>query len=92
MDDDWRLVAQLAILHASVGGETHDKHSGHRREHDPEGLGDGGAGTLANVVSCPGAASCKLAITRSRGFGQLLADSLREQRELVAAAPEPEPA
>ena len=51
------------------------------------GLGTGGAGTLADVVSCPGAESCKLAITRSRGLGQLLADSLRELPELVAAAP-----
>ena len=51
------------------------------------GLGDGLAGTLADVVSCPGAESCKLAITRSRGLGQLLADSLREHPELVAAAP-----
>ncbi|HEV8630393.1 MAG TPA: nitrite/sulfite reductase, partial [Thermoanaerobaculia bacterium] len=51
------------------------------------GLGTGGAGTLADVVSCPGAESCKLAITRSRGLGKLLVDSLREQPELVAAGP-----
>jgi sulfite reductase (NADPH) hemoprotein beta-component len=50
------------------------------------GLGVGGARTLADVVSCPGAESCKLAITRSRGLGRLLADELAARPELVATA------
>jgi sulfite reductase (NADPH) hemoprotein beta-component len=51
------------------------------------GLAEGGADTVGDVVSCPGAESCKLAITRSRGLGQLLVDSLRDRPDLIAAAP-----
>jgi sulfite reductase (NADPH) hemoprotein beta-component len=50
------------------------------------GLAERGAGTLADVVSCPGAESCKLAITRSRGLGRLLVDAFAEQPGLAAAA------
>lgn len=51
------------------------------------GLGRAGAGTAARVTSCPGAESCKLAVTQSRGLGRLLEDHLRERPDLVAAAP-----
>jgi sulfite reductase beta subunit-like hemoprotein len=51
------------------------------------GLGRPGAGTLSDVTSCPGAESCKLAVTQSRGLGRALADHLQERRDLVAAAP-----
>jgi sulfite reductase beta subunit-like hemoprotein len=46
------------------------------------------AGTIADVTSCPGAESCKLAVTQSRGLGKFLGDHLREHPELVAAAPD----
>ena len=36
-----------------------------------------GAGTLADVTSCPGAESCRLAVTQSRGLGRLLARAPR---------------
>ena len=49
------------------------------------GLGLGGAGTIADVVSCPGAESCRLAVTQSRGLGQLLADHLRAQPDTAEA-------
>jgi sulfite reductase (NADPH) hemoprotein beta-component len=52
------------------------------------GLGLDGAGTLADVTSCPGAESCRLAITQSRGLGKLLGDHLREHPELVSIARE----
>lgn len=52
------------------------------------GLARGGAGTLADVVSCPGAESCRLAVTQSRGLGRLLADSLTDRPDLVAALPD----
>jgi sulfite reductase beta subunit-like hemoprotein len=52
------------------------------------GLGLSGANTLADVTSCPGAESCKLAVTQSRGLGRLLGDHLREHPEVVAAAPD----
>jgi len=50
------------------------------------GLGQGGAGTIADVTSCPGAESCRLAVTRSRGLGRLLEDHLRARPDLVEAA------
>jgi len=50
-------------------------------------LGLGGAGSLADVTSCPGAEACRLAVTQSRGLGKLLGDHLRERPDLVAAVP-----
>ena len=41
------------------------------------GLGLAAAGTIADVASCPGAESCRLAVTQSRGLGRLLEDHLR---------------
>jgi sulfite reductase beta subunit-like hemoprotein len=51
------------------------------------GLARGGAGTLADVTSCPGAESCRLAVTQSRGLGRLLSDELATRPDLVAAVP-----
>ena len=51
------------------------------------GLSRGGAGTVADVTSCPGAESCKLAVTQSRGLGRLLGDRLHSRPDLVAAVP-----
>jgi sulfite reductase (NADPH) hemoprotein beta-component len=50
------------------------------------GLGLSEAGTVADVTSCPGAESCRLAVTQSRGLGRLLENHLRERRDLVDAA------
>jgi sulfite reductase (NADPH) hemoprotein beta-component len=50
------------------------------------GLGLGEAGTVADVVSCPGAESCRLAVTQSRGLGRTLEDHLRARPDLIAAA------
>jgi sulfite reductase (NADPH) hemoprotein beta-component len=50
------------------------------------GLGEPGAGRLADVVSCPGAESCRLAVTQSRGLGRLLGESLRARPDLIQAA------
>ncbi len=44
------------------------------------------AGTIADVTSCPGAESCRLAVTQSRGLGRLIGDQLRLRPELVEAA------
>jgi sulfite reductase (NADPH) hemoprotein beta-component len=52
------------------------------------GLGAGGAGTAADVTSCPGAESCRLAITQSRGLGRLLTEELRARPDLVALGPD----
>ena len=50
------------------------------------GLGRDGAHTLSDVTSCPGAESCRLAVTQSRGLGKLLSDHLRDRPELPVAA------
>src|SRR6185503_6588533 len=50
------------------------------------GLGLAGAETIADVASCPGAESCRLAVTQSRGLGRLLEDHLRARPDLIAAA------
>ena len=50
------------------------------------GLGHHGAGTIADVVSCPGAETCRLAVTQSRGLGRLLGEHLRERRDIADAA------
>jgi sulfite reductase (NADPH) hemoprotein beta-component len=49
-------------------------------------LGLAEASTIADVTSCPGAESCRLAVTQSRGLGRLLEDYLRARPELLAAA------
>ena len=46
------------------------------------------AGTIADVTSCPGAESCRLAVTQSRGLGKLLGDHLRDRPDLIDAAPD----
>jgi sulfite reductase beta subunit-like hemoprotein len=50
------------------------------------GLGLAEAGTVADVTSCPGAETCRLAVTQSRGLGRLLEDTLRARPDLIAAA------
>jgi sulfite reductase beta subunit-like hemoprotein len=43
------------------------------------GLARSGAGTITDVTSCPGAESCRLAVTQSRGLARLIEDNLQEQ-------------
>ena len=50
------------------------------------GLASGGARTIADVTSCPGAESCRLAVTQSRGLADLLTSHLEGRQDLVAAA------
>lgn len=50
------------------------------------GLGQAGAGTAADVTSCPGAESCRLAVTQSRGLGRLLREHLAARADLVELA------
>ena len=45
-----------------------------------------GHGTIADVISCPGAESCRIAVTQSRGLGRLLGDHLREHPEIAEVA------
>ncbi len=48
------------------------------------GLGLAGADTPADVVSCPGAETCRLAVTHSRGLGRDLEARLRADPALAA--------
>jgi sulfite reductase beta subunit-like hemoprotein len=50
------------------------------------GLGLAEAATVADVASCPGAESCRLAVTQSRGLARLLEDHLRARPDLIEAA------
>jgi sulfite reductase (NADPH) hemoprotein beta-component len=50
------------------------------------GLGLAEAATVADVTSCPGAETCKLAVTQSRGLGRLLDEHLRARPDLIEAA------
>ena len=46
------------------------------------GLGAADADTVADVVSCPGAESCRLAVTQSRGLGRILTEYLDHQSRI----------
>jgi sulfite reductase (NADPH) hemoprotein beta-component len=50
------------------------------------GLGRADANTIADVTSCPGAESCKLAVTQSRGLGRELTRLFESRPDLVATA------
>ncbi len=49
------------------------------------GLALAGANTIADVTSCPGASSCKLAVTASRGLAGILTELLDRRPDLAAA-------
>jgi sulfite reductase (NADPH) hemoprotein beta-component len=51
------------------------------------GLSAPDAGTLGDVVSCPGAESCRLAVTQSRGLGRALTEHLSMRPDLVDLVP-----
>jgi sulfite reductase (NADPH) hemoprotein beta-component len=50
------------------------------------GLGLAGASRIEDVVSCPGAESCRLAVTQSRGLGRLLGEHLRDRLDVSDGA------
>jgi len=57
------------------------------RELVAAGLGQAGAMTLADVLSCPGASTCKIAVTNSKAIGFALTAELDARPDLVAQAP-----
>ena len=96
--EQFRLLADLAVAFGDgTVRTTHDQNfvlrwvpTGavrdlHRRL-AAAGLGLPGAGTAVDVTSCPGAEACRLAVTQSRGLGQLLREHLMAREDLVAAA------
>lgn len=50
-----------------------------------EGLAQPGAGTVADVTTCPGAESCNLAVTASRQVGAAIAERLEGDPSLATA-------
>ena len=50
------------------------------------GLGLAETGLPTNVTSCPGAESCRLAVTQSRGLGRTLHDALVARKDLAESA------
>ena len=50
------------------------------------GLARAGADTVVDVTSCPGASSCKLAVTASRGLASVLTEHLEARPALAAKA------
>ena len=67
----WVPIGELRELHRRLAAAS---------------LGLAEASTIADVTSCPGAESCRLAVTQSRGLGRLLEDYLRARPDLIAAA------
>ncbi len=69
----WVLVDEIASLHARVSAA---------------GLGLPGADTVLDVVSCPGAETCRIAVTQSRGLGKLVEAHLRATPRALALVPD----
>jgi sulfite reductase (NADPH) hemoprotein beta-component len=69
----WVLAEEVPALHLRLSAA---------------GLGLDGAGGPADVVSCPGAESCRLAVTHSRGLGQVLEEHVRAHPALAEQAPD----
>jgi sulfite reductase beta subunit-like hemoprotein len=51
------------------------------------GLAAPDAGKISDVVSCPGAESCRLAVTQSRGLGRLFTEHLSARPDIVDTVP-----
>jgi sulfite reductase (NADPH) hemoprotein beta-component len=53
------------------------------------GLHRDGAGSAADVVACPGADACRLAVTRTRGVARLVEERVRADGDEALSAPVP---
>lgn len=58
----WVRTSDVAALHARLSAA---------------GLARDGAGSPADVVACPGADACRIAVTRTRGIARLVDDAVR---------------
>src|SRR4051794_5826367 len=88
------LVHKYASDHARTTVEQNIVLRWVKNEHVPAlyeelkaiGLGDGGAGTIVDVVACPGTDTCKLGIASSRGLGGELRHRLAAKNATLDAA------
>jgi sulfite reductase (NADPH) hemoprotein beta-component len=83
-DGTMRVTVQQNVLYRWVKKESLDAFYARLTA---AGLGAPDALRLSDVVSCPGAESCKLAVTQSRGLGRVLTEHLSEHPELVDLVP-----
>jgi sulfite reductase (NADPH) hemoprotein beta-component len=79
-DGTVRLTMQQNVLFRWVGGECVAPLYERLLQ---AGLATPDAGTIGDVVSCPGAESCRLAVTQSRGLGRLLTEHLSARPDLI---------
>jgi sulfite reductase beta subunit-like hemoprotein len=79
-----RVTVEQNVLYRWVKKEDLD---GFYQRLAAAGLGTPDALRLSDVVSCPGAESCKLAVTQSRGLGRLLTEHLSGKPEIVDLVP-----
>jgi sulfite reductase beta subunit-like hemoprotein len=83
-DGSMRLTVEQNVLFRWVKRESIEPFY---RRLAAAGLGAPDAGRLSDVVSCPGAESCRLAVTQSRGLGRSLTEYLSARPELVDLVP-----
>lgn len=82
-EEEVRTTAEQNLVFRYVA----DEHVGALYEALKEiGLADVGPQTVLDVVSCPGAMSCKLAVTASRGLATVVQEHLEARPEIVAKA------
>src|SRR5688572_17441090 len=83
-DGTMRLTVEQNVLYRWVKTESVEPFY---QRLEAAGLAAPDALTLSDVVSCPGAESCRLAVTQSRGLGQVLTEHLSARPDLVDMVP-----
>ena len=79
-DGEMRLTIEQNVLFRWV--KVEDVEALYQRL-DAAGMGHPDANTISDVVSCPGAESCRLAVTQSRGLGRVLTEHFSARPDLV---------
>ena len=79
-DGTMRLTVEQNVLYRWVKTESIEPFY---QRLEAAGLAAPDALTLSDVVSCPGAESCRLAVTQSRGLGRTLTEHLSARPDLV---------
>jgi sulfite reductase beta subunit-like hemoprotein len=83
-DGTLRLTIEQNVLFRWVRRENVD---GFYERLVAAGMSAPDANTLSDVLSCPGAESCRLAVTQSRGLGRILTEHLSARPEIVDSVP-----
>ena len=83
-DGSMRLTVEQNVLYRWVKAESVEPFY---QRLVAAGLGAPDALTVGDVVSCPGAESCRLAVTQSRGLGRMLTEHLSARPDLIDMVP-----